>query len=45
VPYQAVIGPQEVAAGQLSLRLRDGRRVDAQPAADALAWIRAEVKP
>ncbi|WP_284747361.1 threonine--tRNA ligase [Amycolatopsis sp. RTGN1] len=45
VPYQAVLGPQEVAAGQLSLRLRDGSRVDAQPVDDALAWIRAEVKP
>jgi threonyl-tRNA synthetase len=45
VPFQAVIGPQEVAAEQLSLRLRDGRRLDAQPAADALAWMRSEVKP
>jgi len=45
VPYQAVLGPQEVAAGQLSLRSRDGRRIDAQPVDDALAWIRAEVKP
>jgi threonyl-tRNA synthetase len=45
VPYQAVLGPQEVAAGQLSLRLRDGSRVDARPVDDALAWIRAEVKP
>src|SRR3954468_19136058 len=41
VPYQAVLGPQEVAAGRISLRLRDGRRVDAQPIDDALAWIRA----
>src|SRR3954469_2054072 len=45
VPYQAVLGPQEVAAGHLSLRLRDGRRVDAQPVDDALAWIRADVRP
>jgi threonyl-tRNA synthetase len=45
VPYQAVLGPQEVAAGRLSLRLRDGRRLDAQPLEDALAWIRAAVKP
>jgi threonyl-tRNA synthetase len=44
-PFQAVLGPQEVAAGQLSLRLRDGRRLDARPAEEALAWIRAEVKP
>ncbi len=44
VPYQAVLGPQEVAAGQLSVRLRDGRRLDAQPAEDALASIREAVK-
>ncbi|HET6703941.1 threonine--tRNA ligase [Amycolatopsis sp.] len=44
VPFQAVLGPQEVAAGQLSLRLRDGRRLDAQPVADALARIGAEVR-
>ncbi|WP_410666767.1 threonine--tRNA ligase [Amycolatopsis sp. cmx-4-68] len=44
-PFQAVLGPQEAAAGQLSLRLRDGRRLDARPAEEALAWIRAEVKP
>ncbi len=45
VPYQAVIGPEEVAAGRLSLRLRDGRRLDAQPVEDVLARIDAEVKP
>jgi threonyl-tRNA synthetase len=45
VPYQAVIGPDEVAAGRLSLRLRDGRRLDAQPVEDVLARIDAEVKP
>ena len=45
VPFQAVIGPQEVAAGQLSVRLRDGRRVDAQPAEDALASILEAVRP
>ena len=39
VPYQAVIGPREAAAGLLSLRLRDGRRPDPLPAADALARI------
>jgi threonyl-tRNA synthetase len=44
-PFQAVLGPQEVAAGQLSLRLRDGRRLDARPVEEALAGIRAEVKP
>ncbi|MFB9683977.1 threonine--tRNA ligase [Amycolatopsis plumensis] len=44
VPYQAVIGPQEVAAGQLSVRLRDGSRLDAQPAEDALASILEAVR-
>ncbi|WP_290055367.1 threonine--tRNA ligase [Amycolatopsis solani] len=45
VPFQAVIGPEEVAAGRLSLRLRDGSRLDARPADDALAWLRAESSP
>jgi threonyl-tRNA synthetase len=44
VPYQAVIGPQEVAAGQLSVRLRDGRRLDAAGAEEVLARIGAEVR-
>ncbi|MET8994646.1 threonine--tRNA ligase [Amycolatopsis sp. NPDC004169] len=44
VPYQAVIGPQEVAAEQLSVRLRDGSRLDARPAEDALASIRDAVR-
>ncbi len=45
VPYQAVLGPQEVAAGQLSVRLRDGSRVDARPVEDALASILEAVRP
>ncbi len=45
VPFQAVIGPQEVAAGQLSVRLRDGSRVNAQPVADALASMLEAVRP
>jgi threonyl-tRNA synthetase len=44
VPYQAVIGPQEVAAGQLSVRLRDGRRLDAAGVEEVLARIGAEVR-
>ncbi|MEV6440959.1 threonine--tRNA ligase [Amycolatopsis sp. NPDC051716] len=44
VPYQAVIGPQEVAEGQLSVRLRDGRRLDAAGAEEVLARIGAEVR-
>jgi threonyl-tRNA synthetase len=44
VPYQAVIGPEEVSAGRLSLRLRAGSRLDAQPVEDALASIRDAVR-
>ena len=44
VPYQAVIGPQEVAAEQLSLRQRDGRRLDAEPADEALARVQAAIR-
>jgi threonyl-tRNA synthetase len=43
VPYQAVIGGREAAAGQVALRLRDGRRLAARPAAGVLAGIRARV--
>jgi len=43
VPYQAVIGPREAAADQVALRLRDGRRLNAQPAEGALRRIAALV--
>lgn len=43
VPYQAVIGAKEVAAGQVALRLRDGRRLDALPAEEALTRVSALV--
>jgi threonyl-tRNA synthetase len=43
VPYQAVIGDSEAAAGQVAIRLRDGRRLPPQPAAAALAGIAAHV--
>jgi threonyl-tRNA synthetase len=43
VPYQAVIGGREAAAGQVALRLRDGRRLAPRPAAGVLAGIRARV--
>ncbi|WP_369232655.1 threonine--tRNA ligase [Streptomyces sp. R21] len=43
VPYQAVIGAREAAADQVALRLRDGRRLDAQPVSQALARIGAVV--
>lgn len=32
VPYQVVIGPIEAANGEVAVRLRDGRRLAAQPA-------------
>ncbi|NEA02356.1 threonine--tRNA ligase [Streptomyces sp. SID10116] len=43
VPYQAVIGAQEDAEGLVALLLRDGRRLDPMPGADALARIDALV--
>ncbi|MGI5145627.1 threonine--tRNA ligase [Plantactinospora sp. CA-294935] len=39
VPYAAVLGAREVAAGQVALRLRDGRGVDPMAAPDALGLI------
>ncbi|MDA3630874.1 threonine--tRNA ligase [Saccharopolyspora sp. WRP15-2] len=39
VPYQAIIGAKEAAEDQVSLRLRDGQRLDPQPAAEALSQI------
>ncbi|MGE5287121.1 MAG: threonine--tRNA ligase [Micromonosporaceae bacterium] len=41
VPYQAVIGAKEAADCQVALRLRDGRRLDALPAAEVLNRIGA----
>ncbi|WUK14450.1 threonine--tRNA ligase [Kitasatospora sp. NBC_00374] len=43
VPYQAVIGPKEAVDGHVALRLRDGRRPDPMPAAEALTRIGALV--
>jgi threonyl-tRNA synthetase len=39
VPYQAVIGAREAAGGQVALRLRDGRRLEAQPVGQVLHGI------
>jgi threonyl-tRNA synthetase len=39
VPYQAVIGAREAAAGEVALRLRDGRRLPPMAAAAAIARI------
>ncbi|HET6355187.1 threonine--tRNA ligase [Streptomyces sp.] len=43
VPYQAVIGAKEADGDQVALRLRDGRRLDALPAAEVLSHIGALV--
>lgn len=43
VPYQAVIGAREAAAGRVALRLRDGRRLDARPVDEVLRGIGALV--
>ena len=43
VPYQAVIGAREAAAGQVAVRRRDGRQLPPRPAAAALAGIAAHV--
>jgi threonyl-tRNA synthetase len=43
VPYQAVIGAREAVAGQVSLRLRDGRRLAAMPAAEVVGRVGALV--
>ncbi|MGW1601376.1 threonine--tRNA ligase [Streptomyces eurythermus] len=43
VPYQAVIGPREAGAGLAAVRLRDGRRPGALPAAELLRRITARV--
>ena len=39
VPYAAVVGPREAAGGLVSLRLRDGRSLDAMPTGDAQRLI------
>ena len=39
VPYQAVIGAREAAAGEAALRLRDGQQLPMRPAAEILARI------
>jgi threonyl-tRNA synthetase len=43
IPYAAVIGDREAAAGEVSLRLRDGSALDPMPAAAALRRIGEEV--
>ena len=43
VPYQAIIGAAEAASGDVSLRLRDGRKLPPMAAAEALGRISAHV--
>ncbi|MFJ8488910.1 aminoacyl--tRNA ligase-related protein [Streptomyces sp. NPDC094038] len=43
VPYLAVMGAREAAAGVVAVRLRDGRRVGELPAAELLGRIRERV--
>jgi len=45
VPYLAVLGGREVAAGAVSLRRRDGDRADAMPVAEAVNWLRDVTGP
>jgi threonyl-tRNA synthetase len=42
VPYQAVVGATEAAAGALALRLRDGRKLPPMPSGEAVDRIRAQ---
>ena len=44
VPYIAVIGDREAAAGLVALRLRDGSRLDPMPGAAAIALIGAAAR-
>ncbi|MEC3951491.1 threonine--tRNA ligase [Nocardia sp. CDC153] len=44
VPYQFILGPAETANGEVAVRLRDGRRLPAQPAAQAVNHVRALVE-
>jgi len=45
VPYLAVIGAREEAAGAVALRRRDGDDRPAEPVADALAYLRSAGAP
>ncbi|GAB3252233.1 threonine--tRNA ligase [Kineosporia babensis] len=45
VPYQVVIGAREAAQGRVALRLRDGRRLDPQPAHEVLDRIHRLTDP
>ncbi|WP_107655451.1 threonine--tRNA ligase [Nocardia suismassiliense] len=44
VPYQLILGPAETSNGEVAVRLRDGRRLPAQPVHAAVAHIRALIE-
>lgn len=44
VPYQAVIGAKEASDDRVAIRLRDGRRLEPQPADEVLARVRERVE-
>jgi threonyl-tRNA synthetase len=43
IPYMLVLGPKDVAAGTLSVRLRDGRQVSGVREEEFLAKLKAEI--
>ncbi|XTZ17699.1 threonine--tRNA ligase [Micromonospora echinospora] len=45
IPYVAVVGPREAAEGRVSLRQRDGRRLDPLPGSAALDLVTAAARP
>jgi threonyl-tRNA synthetase len=45
VPYLAVIGAREAAAGEVSVRVRDGEQLPARPVADAVGDLAGACAP
>ncbi|WP_040813663.1 threonine--tRNA ligase [Nocardia concava] len=44
VPYQFILGPAETANNEVAVRLRDGRRIPPQSAADAVNHVRGLIE-
>lgn len=44
VPYQLILGPAEAVNDEVAVRLRDGRRLPAQPVQDVVARIRGSIE-
>ncbi|UGT55813.1 threonine--tRNA ligase [Nocardia asteroides] len=44
VPYQFILGSAEAAAGEVAIRLRDGRRLPARRACEAVAQVRELIR-